>query len=309
MALLFISAVEDPEVWRAEFARLLPGDEFRVWPETGDRADVEFLLVWRPPRGSMKGFPNLKAILNLGAGVDSVLADPDLPRDVPLVRLIDRGLTDGMVEFVLHAVLHFHRNFHRYRAQQAEKAWIEIPQVLPGARRVGILGFGQLGQAAARQLVALGFAVAGWSRTRKEIPGVESFAGPGELAGFLARTDILVCLVPLTKATDGIVNAKTLAQLPKGAYLVNAGRGGLAVEKDILDALDSGRLAGAWLDVFRQEPLPQMSPFWTHPNVIITPHVAAITQPGPAALDLADTIRLIRAGLPPNGLVDMGREY
>ncbi|MSO84739.1 MAG: glyoxylate/hydroxypyruvate reductase A [Rhodospirillales bacterium] len=309
MALLFISAVEDPEVWRAEFARALPGDEFRVWPEVGNRSDVEFLLVWRPPPGSMKGFPNLKAILNMGAGVDYVLGDPDLPRDVPLTRLVDRGLREGMVEFVVHAVLHFHRNFHRYRAQQAAKAWIDIPQILPGARRVGILGFGQLGQAAAQVLVALGFPVAGWSRTRKQFPGVESFAGPGELAKFLARTDILVTLAPLTRETEGIVNAANLAQLPRRAYLVNAGRGGLAVEEDILAALATGQLAGAWLDVFRREPLPPESPFWTHPNVIVTPHNAAVTQPGPSALDLADNIRAIRAGLVPNGLVDKAREY
>ena len=309
MALLFISAVEDPEVWRAEFARLLPGDEFRVWPETGDRADVEFLLVWRPPRGSMKGFPNLKAILNLGAGVDSVLADPDLPRDVPLVRLIDRGLTDGMVEFVLHAVLHFHRDFQRYREFQARKEWKEVPQVAASARRIGILGFGHLGQAAARYLLALGFPVAGWSRTRKSLPGARSFSGSGELDAFLAQSDILVCLAPLTVETDGIVNARTLAQLPPRAFLINAGRGGLAVEEDILAALATGQLAGAWLDVFRREPLPSESPLWTHPNVVVTPHVAAITLPGPAALEAADNIRRIRAGLSPNGLVDKGRGY
>lgn len=309
MALLFISAVEDPKVWRAEFARVLPGEDFRVWPDAGNRAEVEFLLVWRPERGSMKGFPNLKAILNMGAGVDYVLADPDLPREVPLVRLIDRGLAVGMVEFVVHAVLHFHRNFHRYRAQQACREWIDIPQKLPEARRIGILGFGHLGQAAARHLLALGFPVAGWSRTRKQVPGVESFVGHAELPAFLAQSDVLVCLAPLTKETDGIVNAQTLAQLPKGAYLVNAGRGELAIEADILAALESGHLAGAWLDVFRQEPLPPESPFWTHPNVIVTPHNAAVTQPGPAALELADNIRLIRSGLPPNGLVDKAREY
>ena len=309
MALLFISAVEDPEVWRGEFARLLPGDEFRVWPEAGNRADVEFLLVWRPARGSMKGFPNIKAILNAGAGVDYVLGDPDLPRDVPLVRLVDRSLREGMVEFVLHAILHFHRDFHVYRERQARKEWVESPQLPPGARRVGILGFGQLGQAAARHLVALGFPVAGWSRTRKEIPGVESFAGAGELSKFLARTDILVCLAPLTKETDGIVNTQTLAQLPRGAYLINAGRGGLAVEADIVAALDRGHLAGAALDVFRQEPLPSESPLWSHPKVIVTPHIAAITLPGPAAEEIADNIRAIRLGRLPKGLVDKSREY
>ncbi len=309
MALLFISAVEDPVVWRAEFARLLPGDEFRVWPEAGRREDVEFLLVWRPARGSLKGFPNLKAILNLGAGVDYVLKDPDLPKDVPLVRLIDKGLTDGMVEFVLHAVLHFHRDFHRYREFQERKTWKEVPQVAAADRRIGILGFGHLGQAAARHLLALGFPVSGWSRTRKTVPGARSFAGVSELGEFLGRCDILVCLAPLTAETDGIVNAGTLAQLPKGAYLINAGRGGLAVEADVLAALDSGQLGGAWLDVFRREPLPPESPFWAHPNAIVTPHVAAITLPGPAALEAADNIRKIRAGLAPNGLVDKAHGY
>lgn len=309
MALLFISAVEDPEPYRREFARRLPGDEFRVWPDAGRREDVDFLLVWRPARGSMKGFPNLKAILNLGAGIDYVLKDPDLPREIPLVRLIDRGLTDGMVEFVLHAVLHFHRAFHLYRRFQEQKAWTEVPQVAAAARRIGILGFGHLGQAAARHLLALGFPVSGWSRTRKSVPGARSFAGVGELGDFLGQSDILVCLAPSTAETDGLLNAATLARLPKGAFLVNAGRGGLAIEADVLAALSTGQLAGAWLDVFRREPLPPESPFWTHPHVVVTPHVAAITLPGPAAEEVADNIRRIRAGLAPNGLVDKARGY
>ncbi len=309
MALLFISSVESPEVWREQFARVLPAEEFRVWPEAGKREEVEFLLVWRPPRGSTKGFPNLKAILNMGAGVDYVLADPDLPRDVPLVRLVDKGLTDGMVEFVLHAVLHFHRDFPRYRAQQARREWAEIPQVAAADRRIGILGFGHLGQAAARHLLALGFPVSGWSRSRKTFPGVKSHAGAGELGDFLARSDILVCLAPQTPETEGLVNATTLARLPRGACLINAGRGGLTVEADVLAALDSGHLAGAWLDVFRAEPLAPESPFWTHAKVVVTPHVGAITLPGPAALEIADNIRRIRSGLFPNGLVDMAKGY
>jgi glyoxylate/hydroxypyruvate reductase A len=309
MALLFISAVEDPEPYRQEFIRLLPGEDFRVWPEAGDRAEVEFLLVWRPPRGAMKGFSNLKAILSLGAGVDYVLADPDLPRDVPLVRLVDTGLRDGMVEFVLHAVLHFHRQFHRYREFQQRKSWTEVPQAEAANRRIGILGFGHLGQAAARHLLALGFPVSGWSRTRKQLSGARSFAGADELGAFLGQSDILVCLAPLTRETEGIVNARTLAQLPKGSYLINAGRGGLAVEADVLAALSTGQLAGAALDVFRREPLPPESPFWTHPNVIVTPHIAAITLVGPAAREAADNIRRLRAGLAPNGLVDRARGY
>jgi glyoxylate/hydroxypyruvate reductase A len=245
----------------------------------------------------------------LGAGVDYVLADPDLPREAPLVRLIDTGLRDGMVEFVLHAVLHFHRDFHRYRALQGRKEWKEFPQVAAADRRIGILGFGHLGQSAARHLLALGFPVSGWSRTKKQLPGARSFAGAGELDAFLQASDILVCLAPLTRETEGIVNAKTLARLPKGAYLINAGRGGLAVEADVLAALSTGQLAGAALDVFRREPLPPESPFWAHPNVVVTPHIAAITLVGPAAREAADNIRRLRAGLAPNGLVDKTRGY
>jgi glyoxylate/hydroxypyruvate reductase A len=308
MALLFISQSEDADEWRAHLVRLLPDDEFRVWPEAGNRAQVEFLLVWRPPKGSMKGFPNLRAVLNLGAGVDAVLKDPDLP-DVPLVSLKDEGLARGMSEYVVHAVLHLHRDFHRFRTFQQEATWRSLPQADTTHRRVGILGFGHLGQAVARHLVPFGFAVAGWSRTAKTMAGVEGFTGADALKPFLARTDILAVLAPLTAETRGIVNRTTLAALPKGAYVINAARGGLLVEGDLLAALDSGHLAGAFLDVFEEEPLPPKHPFWRHPKVIVTPHVAALTLPGPGAEEVAANIRRIRSGVAPYGLVDKQRGY
>jgi glyoxylate/hydroxypyruvate reductase A len=308
MALLFISQSEDADEWRAHLARLLPNDEFRVWPEAGNRAQVEFLLVWRPPKGSLKGFPNLRAVLNLGAGVDAVLKDPDLP-DVPLVSLKDEGLARGMAEYVVHAILHLHRDMHRFRAFQQVATWRSLPQADTTRRRVGILGFGHLGQAVARHLVPFGFPLAGWSRTPKTMAGVESFAGRDALPAFLARADILVCLAPLTAETRGIVNREMLAALPKGAYVINAARGGLLVEDDLLAALDSGHLAGAFLDVFEQEPLPAAHPFWRHPNVIVTPHVAALTLPGPGAEEVAVNIRHIRRGEAPHGLVDKRRGY
>lgn len=308
MALLFISQSEDAAEWRTYLARLLPEDEFRVWPEASDRSQVEFLLVWRPPKGSMKGFPNLRAVLNLGAGVDAVLKDPDLP-DVPLVSLKDEGLAQGMCEYVVHAILHLHRDFHRFHAFQQQGLWKSLPQADTGRRRVGILGFGHLGQAVARHLVPFGFPVAGWSRTAKAVPGIESFAGRDALKPFLARTDILVCLAPLTPDTRGIVNRTTLAAMPRGSYVINAARGGLVVEDDLLAALDSGHLAGAFLDVFAEEPLPPSHPFWRHPKVIVTPHVAALTLPGPGAEEVAANIRRIRRGETPHGLVDKRRAY
>lgn len=308
MALLFISQSEDADAWRTHLARRLPDDEFRVWPDVGDPAAVEFLLVWRPPKGSMKGFPNLRAVLNLGAGVDAVLKDPDLP-DVPLVSLKDEGLAQGMAEYVVHAVLHLHRDMHRFRTFQQEATWRSLPQADTTRRRIGILGFGHLGQAVARHLAPFGFPIAGWSRTAKTVAGVESFAGRDALHAFLARTDILIILAPLTPETRGIVNWATLAALPKGAYIINAARGGLVVESDLLAALDSGHLAGAFLDVFEEEPLPPTHPFWRHPKVIVTPHVAALTLSGPAAEEVAANIRRIRRGEAPHGLVDKRREY
>jgi glyoxylate/hydroxypyruvate reductase A len=309
MALLFISPTEDADEWRRHFARLLPGEDFRVWPDgVGERRDIEFLLVWRPARGSMKGFPNARAILNLGAGVDYVLADPDLP-DLPLVSLKDEGLAQGMSEYVVHAVLHLHRDFHRFRDFQREHEWRGLPQADTTRRRVGILGFGHLGQAVAKHLLAFGFPLAGWSRTRKTVAGVASFVGPDGLKPFLARTDILVCLAPSTAETKGIVNSETLAALPKGSYVINAARGGLVVEDDLLAALDSGHVAGAFLDVFATEPLPAGHPFWRHPKVIATPHVAALTLPGPGAEETAANIKRIRRGEPPHGLVDKRRGY
>lgn len=308
MAFLFISQFEDADAWRAHLARLLPEDEFRVWPDVGDPAQVEFLLVWRPPKGSMKGYPNVRAVLNLGAGVDAVLKDPDLP-NVSLVSLKDEGLAQGMAEYVVHAVLHLHRNMHRFRAFQQEATWQSLPQADTTRRRVGILGFGHLGQAVARHLVSFGFPIAGWSRTPKTVAGVESFSGRAALQSFLARTDILVCLAPLTAETRGIVNRTTLAALPKGSYVINAARGGLVVEGDLLAALDSGHLAGAFLDVFEEEPLPPTHPFWRHPKVIVTPHVAALTLAAPAAEEVAVNIRRIRRGETPHGLVDKQRGY
>jgi glyoxylate/hydroxypyruvate reductase A len=228
---------------------------------------------------------------------------------VPVARLKDTRLTRGMTEWVLLNVLRFHRQDPEYRALQAERRWEELPAPDTASRRVGILGLGELGGAAAAALLALGFPVMGWSRGPKQRPGVECFHGPGGLDAVLRRSDILVCLLPLTAETRGILNRRTLDLLPRGAYLLNAARGGHVAQEDLLAALDSGRVAGAALDVFEPEPLPTDHPFWAHPRVVMTPHAASITVPSSAAPQVVENLRRARSGRPLLNLVDFGAGY
>src|SRR6267378_1485652 len=275
MALLFRSSVDSEARWKPQLGRLMPELEVRVWPEVGDPADIDYALVWRPEPGLLASLPNLKLILSLGAGVDHILCDPRLPRHLPIVRLVDPHMTEAMSEFVVLQVLRLHRRDLDYRAQQEAKDWRELDQKNAADRRVGILGAGALGQDAARKLRALGFDVAGWSRSAKTAAGIACHVGAAGLPRLLARSEILVCLLPLTAETEGILNTSTLALLPRGAALVNAARGAHLVEEDLLAALASGQLSGAVLDVFRDEPLPAGHPFWHHPRIVVTPHVAA----------------------------------
>jgi glyoxylate/hydroxypyruvate reductase A len=288
----------------------LPDQEIRVYPdELGDPAEIDYALVWKPPQGMLADLPNLKAIFSLGAGVDHLASDPLLPRDVPVVRLVDHGLTVGMTEYVVMTVLLQHRRMREYAELQAEHAWRKLPVPLAMHRRVGILGLGELGADAARALVGLRFDVAGWSNTHKRIDGVESFAGDRELGHFLTRTEILVNLLPLTEQTRGILNRETLGELPKGAALVNAARGQHLVDADLLELLGTGQISEASLDVFHEEPLPADSPFWTHPRVRVTPHAAAITPPETAAAVIAENIRKMERGEQPHPIVDFDKGY
>ena len=310
MIIAYIDEKGDPAPWRDVLTEEVPGLDFRVWPdEVDDPARIDIAVVALPPPGLLKTFPNLKAILSMWAGVEVMLRDPDLPRDVPLGRLVDRAMTRDMTHHVVHWVLHYHRDVHRYAEQQRQGKWKSHRYPEAADRRVGILGLGALGGAAARALADLGFSVAGWATHPKSIEGVEAFLGNDGLIPFLERTDILVSLLPLTPATEGIINRATLAQLPKGAYIINAGRGGSVVDDDLIAALDSGHIAGASLDVFRTEPLPADHPFWRHPGVALTPHIASHTTPRTAAREVALDIRRIAAGEKPRNLVDLDRGY
>jgi glyoxylate/hydroxypyruvate reductase A len=309
MALLFRSSIDSAARWRGQIDRLVPGLEVRVWPDIGDAAAIRYALVWRPEPGLLASLPNLKLILSLGAGVDHIFGDPELPRGVPIVRLVDPYLTDAMSEYVAMQVLRLHRGDLEYQAQQQARIWRELPQKNAVERPVGILGFGEIGEAAGRRLRALGFPVAAWGRRQREVEGVTLFAGPEGLPQLLARSEILVCLLPLTAATEGILCAANFAHLPRGAGIVNAGRGAHLIEEDLIPALDSGQLSAAALDVFREEPLPQGHPFWAHPRIIVTPHIAGITNPATAAPIVAENIRRFEAGEPLLNRVDPAQGY
>jgi glyoxylate/hydroxypyruvate reductase len=309
MALLFRSTVDSAARWRGELTRLTSELDIRLWPDIGDPAEIEYALVWRPEPGLLASLPNLRLILSLGAGVDHVLRDPQLPRGVPIVRLVDPYLIDAMSEFVVLQVLRLHRQDLDYRAQQQAEIWRELGQKNACERKVGILGFGKIGQNAGRKLAALGFPVLGWGRRKRLVAGVETYAGPEGLFQLLPQSEILVCLLPLTRETEGILGARTFAALPPGAGLVNAGRGSHLVEEDLIPALDSGQLSAAALDVFREEPLPPAHPFWHHPRIIVTPHIAGITNPATAAPIILDNIRRLEEGRPLLNQVDPEQGY
>lgn len=308
MALLFYSKVDDPHEWTEALKRAEPTLDVRVWPELGDAAEIDAALVWRPPTGMLAGLPNLKAIFSLGAGVDHVFADAELP-DVPVVRLVDSALTSQMVEYVVLAVLHHHRRMDAYRAYQARAEWHQLPAADTDRCRVGVMGLGEIGQAIAEALARFGFAVAGWSRTPKRIDGIESFHGADQLTSFFGRSDVVACVLPLTPETTGILDASAFAALPKGAYVINAGRGGHLVEADLISSLEAGHLSGAWLDVCRDEPLPPEDPLWRQPNVTITPHIAGWVIPRTASVQVIDNLRRVLAGDPPRNIVDPARGY
>lgn len=309
MTMLFLAPELSSDAWVKHLRAQGPDIEVRVWPEVGEAADIELVLSWKHPPGALKRFPRLKAVASLGFGVDHILRDPELPPGVPVLRIVDPAMIAAMSEYVIAAVLMHTRNFHQFRADQAARRWKPLAPRPAAAVRVGIMGLGHLGSDAARKLAGLGFSVAGWSRRPKRIEGVASFAGEESLGPFLERTDILVCLLPLTPATRGILNRRAFERLPAEAYVINAARGEHLVEEDLLAALDNGRLAGACLDVFREEPLPPAHPFWDHPRITVTPHVASLTFPRAVAPQLVENYRRLRAGLAPLNAVDPAAGY
>jgi glyoxylate/hydroxypyruvate reductase A len=315
MSLLVAVTGWAPDLWLGYFQSQANGLQIVDASNDYDAAAIDYAAVWKPRPGVLAGLPNLKAIFNLGAGVDALMADPTLP-DVPVVRVVDPDMTQRMTEYVVWQVLHHHRGAFHFWQKQAEKSWTPIP-LKPAASevRVGILGFGVLGRDAAGALVRLGFQVAGWSRSQAaSVPGVTTYAGADQLDAFLGATDILVVLLPLTAETRGVLNRDLFAKLAKdgrlgGPVLINAGRGGLQNEADIVAALDDGTLKGASLDVFVEEPLPVSSPIWTHPRIVLTPHAAADSDPRHIAKYVLQQLARHKAGEPLANVVDRTKGY
>ena len=282
--ILFAATGWDSELWARKFEAAAPQRKVHIYPEGIADPAITYAIVWKHAEGALSGLPNLKVIFSLGAGVDHVFRDTKVP-NVPVVRVVSNDLTNRMSEYVVWQVLDHHRMGINYRTQQRSKIWLE-DRAQPAAKdiTVGMLGLGVLGKDAAQKLKMLGFNVTGWSRSAHHIDGVPTFCGEATLPTFLAEVDILVCLLPLTPATANIIAKPLISALtkrgPLGApVIINAGRGGLQNEADLLQALDEGRLSALSLDVFQQEPLPAASPFWTHPKVTLTPHCAAASDP------------------------------
>ena len=301
---------DDPDAWQATLAEHFEDLDFRSWPDQmGDPSEIDYALVWAPPAGVLASCVNLKAIYGLGQGVDHIFADPQLPANVPILRIVDPWMSQAMSEWCLLHVLRFHRQALEYTEITAAKAWTKLPFPNTATRRVGIMGLGALGSDLAGKLTGLGFDVRGWSRSAKDLAGVTSFHGEDGLAGFLGSSDILVNLLPLTIDTRDLMNRQRFGQLPKGAFVINAGRGATMVEPDLLDAINAQQIAGAALDVFCEEPLPQDHPFWGHSKIDIWPHVAAQTNPDTATRQIVDNIRRLMAGEAPVNQVNFSRQY
>lgn len=310
MAILLSTKAHTMQDWKAALLAVDPSLEIRLFPDVGDPAEIEAAVVWTAhDMMELRRYPNLKLIVSMGAGVDHLLRPPGPPPGIPVARLKDVLLTSAMAEWVLLNVLRFHRQDPEYRALQQRKEWLELSAPSTAERRIGILGIGELGSASARALTALGFPVMGWSRSAKTLPGVQTFHGADGLMAMAAQSDILICLLPLTPHTRGVLNAKLLSALPRGAYVINGARGGHMVAEDMLAALDSGHIAGAALDVFEPEPLPPESGFWSHPKVFLTPHAASITIPSSVAPQVVENIHNMRAGRPLINLVDFSLGY
>ena len=309
MSVLFCSEVEDPAPWRVALGAAFPGMPFRVWPDPGAREAVRYVLAWRPPAGSLAGLPNLRAVLVLGAGVDSVLSDPALPAQVPVLRLVDAGFPAQMAEYAAYAVLRYQHRMAELEALQREARWQQLDPYFARDLPVGVMGLGVIGRVVAQRIAALGFQVAGWARSPKQIDGVELFIGPSRLQTFLARSRVVVNVLPLTPQTHNILDAGLFAAMPRGGYLVNIGRRGHLDESALIEALDAGQLEGAMLDVFREEPLPPTHPFWRHPKIVVTPHVAGPTIVSEVQAQVIDNIRRMERGEAPHGLVDRARGY
>lgn len=306
-----LSSVLDMSYLVPAFRAAAPGLDLRVGPDLGALDEIDAAVCWVPPPGLLAAMPKLRLVQSLGAGIDHLRSDPDLPSGPTVCRIVDTAMAGSMTAYVTWAVIQHQRSMGAYLASAAARQWQEQPIVAPSRHRVGIAGLGRLGIASARALQAVGYSVRGWSRSAKtDLPeGVDAFHGQDGLDAFLAGCDALVCLLPLTAQTQGFLCADLFARLPRGAHLINVGRGSHLVEADLLRALDEGTLGAATLDAFQHEPLPAEHPFWRHPRIVVTPHVAARTDSATIARQTLDNLAQLRRGQRPAVAVDPARGY
>lgn len=309
MALLIKPSRDPAENWMRAIGAELPDLDMRVWPEAGNRDEVKYLIANQLPPGEFATFPNLRFVASTSAGIERLLADPDFPADVPIIRSINTQRMASMCAWVCYHVFRHHRHFDSYRENQAARHWEPLAYPPPDEVGLGVMGLGTLGGNAARTLKGFMFDVAGWSRTPKTVDGIETFAGPKEFGPFLQRSDILVSILPGTPETENLLNRETLALLPQGAYVLNCGRGTLIDDEALVAAIDGGHIAGAALDVFRTEPLPADHPFWSHPKVTLTPHYSSNGAARHGVGVIIANIRRDRAGEPFEHVVDKALGY
>jgi glyoxylate/hydroxypyruvate reductase len=308
VSIVFRGDVERGRVWQQYFRTHAPDLPFVLWPHVGPPEEVTYLVTWQPPENIAALFPRLQVLFSSGAGVDQ-FDFACIPSDVQVVRMIEPGIINGMIEYATLAALMHHRNFIDYDVLRRRREWSPIRVVPAQERHIGVMGIGVLGRAVLERLHSFGFALRAWNRSSRQVDGVTCFAGNDELEPFLAGCDILICLLPLTEATRGILCRKTFFALKRGAALINVGRGGHLVEQDLLDALAEGQLSAAILDVTAVEPLPSDHPFWDHPRIVLTPHIASMTQPHTAAQAVLANVRRHQTGEQLLGAIDRERGY
>lgn len=297
MSLLLIAPNRDMQDWETALLNVDPNLDVEIWPDIKNEIRVQFAVVWNQPKHLLDDFPNLQAISSLGAGVDHILSDETIPNDIPVCRVVCDSLVSQMKEYVLAAILNYQHNIHLYFHQKQQGKWKVHPNKSPTNFTVGIMGLGEIGNPVAEQLAELGYRVNGWSKSAKKVSGVQTFMGHDELERFLAETTVLVCLLPLTTETEGVLNINTFKCMHHPGYLINVARGEHLVEEDLIYALDKDWLEGACLDVFAEEPLPEKHPFRNRDNIVITPHAASITPPGEVAPQIVDNYKRALSGM------------
>lgn len=306
---MIIISGRDPQPWIQALKNKDPELELQVYPDCTEPEKVEFALVWNHPKGIFQKFPSLKVIASMGAGVDHILSDPELPKNVKITRIVDPQLASDMAEFVLALVMNHLRNLSIHKAQEQSALWKPKAYLRISDVKVGILGLGILGKSVAEKLTSAGFKVLGWVKNRKPNVDFEIYSGNEELTEFLLKSNILVCLLPLTPETENILDKNLFEKLPKNAFVINVARGKHLVEEDLLEMLENGKLSGAALDVFREEPLPKNHPFWKQSNIHITPHIASVTKPSAVVPQVLENYERMKKGKDLMNLVNREKGY